>query len=62
MIGAAPHPDRPDMRVLSSPIRLDGTRPPAEAAPLLGADSDPILASLGYDEAAIASLRQAGIV
>jgi crotonobetainyl-CoA:carnitine CoA-transferase CaiB-like acyl-CoA transferase len=62
MIDVAPHPDRPDMRVLASPVRLDGARSPARAAPLLGADSDDILESLGYDQAAVAKLRQSGIV
>ena len=62
MVQAAPHPDRSDMRVLSSPIRLDGERLPVRAAPLLGADSDDILASLGYDEGSVARLRQDGIV
>jgi crotonobetainyl-CoA:carnitine CoA-transferase CaiB-like acyl-CoA transferase len=62
MIEVAPHPDRPDMRALASPIRLDGQRAPARAAPLLGADSDDILSSLGYDHAEISRLRHSGIV
>jgi crotonobetainyl-CoA:carnitine CoA-transferase CaiB-like acyl-CoA transferase len=62
MIEPAPHPARPDMRALASPIRLDGERPPGRAAPLLGADTDGILSSLGYDEGAIAGLRRNGIV
>jgi len=62
MIDRVPHPDRPDMRALANPIRLDGERPRGQAAPLLGADSHSILASLGYDEAAIAGLRQSGII
>jgi crotonobetainyl-CoA:carnitine CoA-transferase CaiB-like acyl-CoA transferase len=62
MIAGAVHPDRPDMRILASPIRLDGERPEGRAAPLLGADSDSILASLGYDEATIVELRQSGVV
>jgi len=62
MIETVPHPDRADMRALANPIRLDGERPRGQAAPLLGADNDGILASLGYDEAAIVGLRQAGII
>jgi len=62
MIAGAVHPDRPDMRILASPIRLDGERPEGQAAPLLGADSDSILTSLGYDEATIAGLRQSGVI
>lgn len=62
MIADAPHPDREDLRVLASPIRIDGVRPPVRAAPLLGADSDAILADLGYDADGIADLRQSGVV
>lgn len=56
------HPDRPELRVLSSPIKVDGRRLPNRAGPLLGADSDSILQELGYDAPAIAELRQAGVV
>jgi crotonobetainyl-CoA:carnitine CoA-transferase CaiB-like acyl-CoA transferase len=56
------HPDRPELHVLASPIKLDGQRLPNRAGPLLGADSDAILAELGYDENDIARLRAGGIV
>jgi crotonobetainyl-CoA:carnitine CoA-transferase CaiB-like acyl-CoA transferase len=56
------HPDREELRVLASPIRIDGKRLPNRAGPLLGADSDDILADLGYGEGDIAELRRAGIV
>ena len=56
------HPDNKDIKVLASPIKLDGERLPNRAAPLLGADSDAILNDLGYDAAAIAKLRAGGIV
>ena len=56
------HPDRPDMEVLASPIKLDGARLPNRAAPLLGADSDAILAELGYDAGEIDALRSSGVV
>jgi crotonobetainyl-CoA:carnitine CoA-transferase CaiB-like acyl-CoA transferase len=56
------HPDREDLHVLASPIRIDGQRLPNRAGPLLGADSDAILADLGYDLQAIAGLRQAGVI
>ncbi len=56
------HPDRKDMQVLASPIRLDGQRLPNRAAPLLGADSDALLGELGYDADGIAKLRAGGIV
>jgi crotonobetainyl-CoA:carnitine CoA-transferase CaiB-like acyl-CoA transferase len=56
------HPDAPDLKVLASPLKFDGQRPPNRAAPLLGADSEDILADLGYDADEIASLRAGGIV
>ena len=48
--------------LLSSPIKLDGKRMPNKAGPLLGADSDAILAEIGYDGDAICELRAGGIV
>lgn len=56
------HPDKPGMQVLASPIRLDGQRLPNRTAPLLGADSEAVLAELGYDPDEVADLRAAGIV
>ncbi|MEP3226207.1 MAG: CoA transferase [Parasphingorhabdus sp.] len=56
------HPDREDMNVLSSPIKLNGERLPNRAGPLLGADSDVILSEAGYDRDSIANLRAKGIV
>ena len=62
MKAVAAHPDRADMQVLASPIKVDGARLPSRAAPLLGADSDAVLREVGYDAAAIAALRAAGTV
>lgn len=56
------HPDRPDLQVLANPIRIDGQRLPNRAAPLLGADTDDILAELGLDAAEVADLKRAGVV
>jgi crotonobetainyl-CoA:carnitine CoA-transferase CaiB-like acyl-CoA transferase len=56
------HPDREDLRVLASPIRIDGKRLPNRAGPLLGQDSDDILGELGYAADDIAELRRAGVV
>jgi crotonobetainyl-CoA:carnitine CoA-transferase CaiB-like acyl-CoA transferase len=55
------HPQGP-LKVLANPIRVDGRRLPASAAPQLGADTDALLGELGYDTAAIARLRAAGTV
>lgn len=56
------HPDKADMKVLSSPIKLNGERLPNRAGPLLGADSDSILGEIGYDGDAIAQLRAGGVI
>ncbi len=60
MVRAFPHPGFPEFRALANPIKLDGRRLPQRPAPALGADTDPVLRSLGYDEAGIAALRDAG--
>ncbi len=51
------HPDRPGLRVLSSPIRLDGQRATATPAPKRGADTDAVLRSAGFRDDDIAALR-----
>jgi crotonobetainyl-CoA:carnitine CoA-transferase CaiB-like acyl-CoA transferase len=56
------HPDMEEMHVLANPIRLDGARLPSKAGPLLGADSDDVLAEIGYDADSIAALRQSGVI
>ena len=56
------HPDRPELDVLSSPIKLNGERLPNRAGPLLGADNDSILGEIGYDADAIAELRAGGVI
>lgn len=62
MIGSVAHPDRADMRVLANPIRLDGERLPNRAGPLLGVDTDAVLAEAGYDASEIESFRAKGVV
>lgn len=61
MIDTVSHPDGP-LRVLSNPIRADGERLPNRAAPKLGADTDALLAELGYSDAQAADLRAAGAI
>jgi crotonobetainyl-CoA:carnitine CoA-transferase CaiB-like acyl-CoA transferase len=56
------HPDRPGMQVLANPIRVDGQRLPNRPAPLLGADTDAILAELGIAGDEAAALKRDGIV
>ena len=62
MIKTVPHPDKPDMRALANPIKLDGERVPSKHAPKLGQETDRILAEIGYSDADVARLRKAGAV
>ena len=55
------HPDRPDLKLLASPIRIDEPVP-NRPGPKLGADTDAILAELGYADGEIDALRAAGAV
>jgi crotonobetainyl-CoA:carnitine CoA-transferase CaiB-like acyl-CoA transferase len=48
--------------MVSVPIQFDGAPLPTRGAPDLGADSDAILAALGYDEETIISLKVADVV
>ncbi len=61
MIRSTPHPMRPDFRSFANPIKLDGQRLPAKTAPGLGADTDAVLAELGYSSSEIEALRKRGI-
>jgi crotonobetainyl-CoA:carnitine CoA-transferase CaiB-like acyl-CoA transferase len=62
MTDTVQHPDREELRVLASPIRIDGKRLPNRAGPLLGQDSDDILADLGLSADDIAGLRRTGVI
>lgn len=50
------YPDGRTARLIANPIRTD-VELPRRAAPALGADTDALLAELGYDAARIAALR-----
>ena len=62
MTDVVAHPDRAELRVLSSPIKVDGQRLPNRAGPLLGADSDEILTDHGFAADEIAGFRSAGVI
>jgi crotonobetainyl-CoA:carnitine CoA-transferase CaiB-like acyl-CoA transferase len=61
-IAEVDHPLRRGLKVVASPVRVDGARPAARPAPMLGADTDAILGELGYATAEIAALRASRIV
>lgn len=62
LVQTVDHPDRKGMRVLANPIRVDGERLPTKAAPLLGADSEAVLAEAGLSVDEIAALRAEGVI
>ncbi|MGH6898591.1 MAG: CaiB/BaiF CoA transferase family protein [Geminicoccaceae bacterium] len=55
------HPDKPDLKLLASPIRT-AADVPSRPAPKLGQDTDALLEELGYDPAEIEDLRRDGVV
>jgi crotonobetainyl-CoA:carnitine CoA-transferase CaiB-like acyl-CoA transferase len=57
-----PHPARPDLKVMASPIRLNGARLAGRAGPAYGADTAAILAENGYTVDEIGQLRALGAV
>jgi succinate---hydroxymethylglutarate CoA-transferase len=56
------YPDGRQAKLIASPIRLSDAELPRRAAPALGADTDELLRSLGYDDERIAALRAARAV
>ena len=56
------HPARAGFEMMANPIRLDGEEHPARPAPGLGADSESVLAEIGYDDARIERLRAEGVI
>ncbi|KKW90819.1 MULTISPECIES: CaiB/BaiF CoA transferase family protein [Sphingobium] len=62
MIDTVSHPDREQLRVLANPIRMDGERLPNRSAPLLGADTEAVLAEAGFSATDIESFKSKGVV
>jgi len=58
MIQTVPHPDRPNMRALANPVKLDGARLKSTHAPKLGQHTDAILSEIGYNGREIDTLRE----
>ena len=50
------------IQIVSVPMQFDGTPLPVGTSPDLGADSEAILAELGYDDEAVIDLKIAGVV
>jgi crotonobetainyl-CoA:carnitine CoA-transferase CaiB-like acyl-CoA transferase len=62
MIQQVPHPAAPGLRLVASPVRLDGERMPARPCSTLGADTDELLAQAGYGDGDIHALREQGVI
>jgi formyl-CoA transferase/CoA:oxalate CoA-transferase len=61
MVVPLAHPEIPDFRVTGVPVKLSATpAAPRSAPPALGADTDRVLAELGYNAPAVARLRAEG--
>lgn len=56
------HPQRPDLKMVASPIRVDGARLDATPGPALGADTEALLREAGLSTAELDELRGAGAV
>jgi crotonobetainyl-CoA:carnitine CoA-transferase CaiB-like acyl-CoA transferase len=63
MLVPLPHPDIPDLRVVGTPLNLDGVRPGSRRPPpLLGEHTEQVLADLGYSAEDIDDLTRQGVV
>jgi len=43
LVAAVPHPEKPDLKLLANPLKIDGVRPGQSVCSALGADNDAIL-------------------
>lgn len=59
MIQSLDHSDKPGLKKLACPIRIDGQRPKSLPAPALGADGEDILRGLGYSEKQVRAMLEA---
>jgi formyl-CoA transferase len=61
MLGSSPHPDVPDYRDVSLPLRMEGARPAgATAPPAPGAHTEEVLLEIGYAPEEIERLKADG--
>ncbi len=52
MVSTVPHPAKPDFKMLSNPLKIDGARPTQAVCSPLGADNQPLLGPLQSQAAA----------
>jgi crotonobetainyl-CoA:carnitine CoA-transferase CaiB-like acyl-CoA transferase len=62
MIQHVPHPAAPDLRLVASPVKLDGERMQARPCSPLGADTEALLTQAGYTAGDIAALREQRVI
>jgi crotonobetainyl-CoA:carnitine CoA-transferase CaiB-like acyl-CoA transferase len=62
MVQTVPHREAADLRLLASPVRLDGKRPPARVCSDLGADTGALLAEAGYSAHEVQAMRAEGVI
>ena len=55
------HPSAGEFRLVAPPVRVNEA-PPARPGPRLGEHTDALLKDIGYDDARIAALREAGVI
>jgi crotonobetainyl-CoA:carnitine CoA-transferase CaiB-like acyl-CoA transferase len=60
MVRTVAHKEAPELKMLTTPLRINGKRPEAHSAHALGADTDDILSEAGLSPAEIAALKRAG--
>ena len=56
------YPDNREARLIANPIRVAGEVLPQRVAPVLGADTDELLAGVGYEQAEVDALRRKGVL
>lgn len=63
LIQSVPHPDIPDLKLCSVPLRFSGTPGAIQSPPpSMGEHTDQILCELGYSQERIAELRRQGVI
>ena len=62
MVQTVPHPARGDLRLLASPVKLDGERLASRACSGLGADTDAVLKAAGLNDDMLAQLRSKKVI